>query len=272
MYQWMRRNPLCRLLKINVQKFFFVLSFNAGTISKCNIPLLRTLFRLLPIKLRPLSNTKEDIFSVKFVGTLPFEGLGQLKILVLEGCTSEDRVLEVGCGALMAGYPIIQYLNPGNYVGIEPNQWLIERTLTFPEIKESIKNNDVRFLNNEQFDATSLGETFDFVISHSVLCHCAHWQLPLFLENLSKVLPSAGKILASIRFCDGNEYGSPPYGGTENDFETWQYPGVSYFRKATVTLLAEKYNFHLRFADEYTKTMVKARRHSVQDWIVLIKK
>jgi hypothetical protein len=36
------------------------------------------------------------------------------------------HVLEIGCGCLVAGRPIMEFLSPDRYVGIEPNTWLIE--------------------------------------------------------------------------------------------------------------------------------------------------
>ena len=35
------------------------------------------------------------------------------------GLVPSSRLLEIGCGPLTAGIPIIEYLEPGNYVGVD---------------------------------------------------------------------------------------------------------------------------------------------------------
>ena len=37
----------------------------------------------------------------------------------------KSHVLEVGCGCLSAGVPVMRYLQRGHYVGIDPNRWLL---------------------------------------------------------------------------------------------------------------------------------------------------
>jgi cyclopropane fatty-acyl-phospholipid synthase-like methyltransferase len=54
---------------------------------------------------------------------------------------------------------------------------------------------------------------FDYIFSHSILSHAAHWQLDQYLENSKRVLAPNGVMLASIRLAEGNSYGS---GGSPN--------------------------------------------------------
>src|ERR1700686_3819341 len=98
------------------------------------------------------------------------------------------------------------------------------------KVRQLVKKKRARFLSVEDFDASQLRIQFDFVFSHSVLSHCAHWQLEVFLKNICKVLAPDGRILASIRLSEGNPHGSTgtPDGQDSRD-ATWQYPGVSWF-------------------------------------------
>jgi cyclopropane fatty-acyl-phospholipid synthase-like methyltransferase len=104
-------------------------------------------------------------------------------------------VLEIGCGCLHAGIPLIQYLEKGNYAGVDPNEWLRQKAMKKRYVRQLVKNKQARFLSVEDFDASELGIKFDFVLSHSVLSHCAHWQLEQFLRNIAKVLTPQGRIL-----------------------------------------------------------------------------
>jgi hypothetical protein len=122
----------------------------------------------------------------RYVATDEESGRRQLALLQREGCRPSSRVLEVRCGALHAGIPTIEYLDPGNWVGMDPNGWLIDAALTRPGNRQLVEAKRVTFLNVDDFDASSLGRSFDYVLSHSVLSHAAHWQLPLFLHNVGK--------------------------------------------------------------------------------------
>jgi hypothetical protein len=113
----------------------------------------------------------------------------QLELLKMNGCQPASSVLEIGSGCLVAGRPIMQYLMPDRYVGIEPNGWLLEAVKEgLPDTVALIEEKRPLFLDVTDFDASAAGRTFDFVISHSILSHAACWQYPLFLASIKKIL------------------------------------------------------------------------------------
>jgi hypothetical protein len=252
--------------------YLFVIILKARKIvrdSQC-FPAFLSLIRAKRYESLPqLSNNAS---AIAYVGTVPEEGIAQLAILIHKKCKSWHKLLEIGCGALIAGYPIMQYLNKGNYFGIDPNKWLVENSLQIAEVEKIATQKDARFIYNDRFDATPFNIKFDYVISHSILSHCAHWQLPLLLENVNKCVKSGSKIIVSIRFCEGNRYGSSGYKGTEMDFETWQYPGSSFFRKETIIRLAQRYGYDIYIDSICTQLIMLANSYAVHDWIVLEKK
>jgi SAM-dependent methyltransferase len=205
----------------------------------------------------------------RYVATDEESGRRQLALLQREGCRPSSRVLEVGCGALHAGIPTIEYLDPGNWVGIDPNGWLIDAALTSPGNRQLVEAKRATFLNVDDFDASSLGRSFDHVLSHSVLSHAAHWQLPLFLHNVVKVLAPAGRIIASIRLAEGNAFGSigSPDGRDSHD-ESWVYPGVSWFTFATVEREARSEGLEVSLKPEYTEVYIAGRNRERHDWLV----
>lgn len=222
-------------------------------------------------KFAPLPDTPVNHQAVRHVGTKDEEGQAQLGILIMHGCKPEHTVLEIGCGALNAGYPIMQYLNAGNYVGIDPNFWTIENSLKVPEVKAVADARKARFGASAEFDAASFGTKFDYVISHSVLSHAAHWQWPQFLKNVDAVLKPGGMILASLHFTEGNAYGDAGYGGTELDFNEWVYPGASYFRKETIFNLAKQYGYTARIDVAAAIIITRVHPASHHTWLVLQK-
>jgi SAM-dependent methyltransferase len=187
----------------------------------------------------------------------------QLNLLKMSGALPSSYILEVGCGCLVAGYPIMKYLLPAHYVGIEPNAWLIQAAVEGDsKIKQLINERHPRFLYNTTFDATSVDQKFDFVISHSILSRAATWQFTQFLQALKKVLTPQGIILASSRMSD--EFGNlqPNSNHTE-----WIYPGVSFFSWDTVQNVAAENGFEVLWKREYRNYMVAQAPTHYHDWV-----
>jgi predicted TPR repeat methyltransferase len=189
----------------------------------------------------------------------------QLELLKMNGCTPASHVLEVGCGCLVAGRPIMEFLSPDHYVGIEPNKWLIDAVKKgLPDTIDLIARKRPIFLKNKNFDATKARRRFDFVISHSILSHAAHRQYFLFLNSIKKVLAPGGVVIASIRFLDRN--GNVM--GDSNDSH-WVYPNVSYFSWETVERGAAEYGFKIEWRRDYREFFIKESPDNHHDWIRL---
>lgn len=205
----------------------------------------------------------------EYVGTDAVSGELQLELLKREGCEPDSKVLEVGCGHLHLGIPLMQYLGRSKYVGIDPNEWLRQDAMKDDRIRQLVAEKDARFLSSETFDASELGIQFDFIFSHSVLSHGAHWQLGQFLENAAKVLAPDGRILSSIRLAEGNDYGSEGSPDKKDSMdEEWVYPGNSYFTLETVTKAAEQLGLSTIYKPEYTEFYTQTRPKEFHDWVV----
>jgi cyclopropane fatty-acyl-phospholipid synthase-like methyltransferase len=205
----------------------------------------------------------------KYVKTDETSGRLQFELLKQEGCQPSSRVLEVGCGCLHAGTHLMQFLDRGGYVGIDPNAWLINNAIKQPTLRPLVEEKQPQFLFGTDFDASSLKREFDYVLSHSVLSHAAHWQLEQYLHNTSKVLAPGGCIVASIRLAEGNAFGSKGSPNREDSMDKeWVYPGVSYFKLATVLTTAERLGLQARHVPEHTAFYTKTRPKEFHDWIV----
>jgi cyclopropane fatty-acyl-phospholipid synthase-like methyltransferase len=182
-------------------------------------------------------------------------------------------VLEIGCGRLHAGIPLMQYLDKGNYVGVDPNEWLRQTAIKSRQVRQVIEEKQARFLSVDDFDASELGIKFDLVLSHSVLSHCAHWQLEIFLRNVGKVLAPEGRILASIYLAEGNAYGSSGTPDKEDSMhQEWQYPGVSFFKLSTVVKTADMLGLRAVHIPEYTEFYTETRPKECHDWLLFCSK
>ena len=206
-----------------------------------------------------------------YVGTDETSGLVQLDLLKKTGCNSSSNVLEIGCGALHLSIPLIKYLEKNKYVVVDPNSWLREKNVN--NNQNLIEQKQAIFLNVEDFDVSTLTRKFDFIFSHSILSHVAHWQLEQFLKNCSNVLSKDGKILSSIVLAEGNEFGSKGSKDKKDSMDKeWVYPFISWFRFSTVKQMASKYDLLVEHKPEYTEHYIKnTKPHEFHDWLIFYK-
>jgi len=235
-------------------------------------PVRDRLRRLVPSKIKRFLRQflpQGLIHAKDYVGTDRTSGQLQFELLKREGLGPGSKVLEIGCGCLHAGIPLIQYLEKGNYVGVDPNEWLRQEAMRDRRVRQLVTDKQARFLSVDDFDASELGIKFDLVLSHSVLSHCAHGQLEQFLRNASKVITPGGRILASIRLAQGNACGSSGTPDQEDSMhEKWQYPDVSWFRLSTITKTADTLGLMVVHIPKYTEFYTRTRPHEFHDWVV----
>ena len=93
----------------------------------------------------------------------------QIEMLKLQGLRPEHRFLELGCGPLTVGVPLIQYLEPGHYTGVDIRNSVLN--LCWREIGNSgLSAKNPRLICSSSFASDELqDQQFDFVYSFSVL-------------------------------------------------------------------------------------------------------
>merc|ERR1712060_865623 len=69
------------------------------------------------------------------------------------GMGPDDKVLEVGCGALNAGQFFIEYLDAGNYFCVEPNDLLHNVSISeSPSLQRNVSLKSPVFITRDDFD------------------------------------------------------------------------------------------------------------------------
>lgn len=180
-------------------------------------------------------------------------GIVMLDFLRDEGLEPRHRVLEVGCGCLSSGLPLLEFLDDGCYVGIEPNGWLVEAALA--ELSLSTPKT-ATFLWRSDFDAAECGVLFDFAIAHSILSHAADHQLAGCLLRVRDVMRPGGVFLASLRLGDHDTHA-----------QTWVYPDVAFFTFDTVERVAGHAGFRAEVLPEHRERMVRVAPNDLHDWV-----
>jgi hypothetical protein len=137
----------------------------------------------------------------RFLGGPPahFEERGRLSFisLVRRGLNPGSVVIDVGCGALRAGYWLIHFLEPDCYLGIEPatpNLDAARAHLLEPGL-EALKR--PRFSDTTDFDLTVFGAAPDFVLLRSVWSHTSKRQVGQVLDAFAAIAPPDALLLGS---------------------------------------------------------------------------
>ena len=141
-------------------------------------------------------NALED--SMGFRGQWDEHRRFQMDFLKSKGLLPSHKLLEIGCGPLTGGIPIISYLDSGNYFGIDIRSSVLD--LSWCEIglaKLSAKN--PRLICSTSFGSVELSEEkFDVVFSFSVLFHLTDELLKSYFAQVSARLKPGGICLAQV--------------------------------------------------------------------------
>ena len=137
----------------------------------------------------------------KVVGGM-WEEVGQLQrsFLISQGLSPKSMMLDVGCGALRGGIHFVDYLNAGNYFGIDNNQPLMDAgfEIELPKVGLQEKLPRSNLFCCRDFDARGFGVSFDFALAQSVFTHIPLSEIKLALSSLSPVMKPGGKFFATF--------------------------------------------------------------------------
>lgn len=134
----------------------------------------------------------------KFVGGL-WEEIGalQFEFLRQHGLRPDHSLLDVGCGALRCGLPIIEYLEPGNYCGVDLNASLIEAG-RYELAQKNLSTKNPQLLVSDKFELDSFGRSFDFIIAQSLFTHLNSSLIVRCLTEVANVLKPNGNCYATF--------------------------------------------------------------------------
>ncbi|CNE34209.1 Predicted methyltransferase (contains TPR repeat) [Mycobacterium tuberculosis] len=167
--------------------------------------------------------------------------LGQMQFdyLLKHGLKPGDRVLEIGCGNLRAGWRFIDYLDTGNYYGVDISPEILlaaQHTLARHGLQDKLPHltlvNDLKlgFLPSRHFTV---------VHAHSVFSHSP-------IQVIDECLAHVGRVLAPDGFFD---FTFDRTEGVEHHVLREDF----YYRTETLTGLAERHGLTARFMDDWER-------------------
>ena len=130
------------------------------------------------------------------------KGRIQIEFMKRRGLEPHHKFLDVGCGVLRGGLHFIDYLEPGNYYGIEAQEARIaagEWELRQAQLEHKKPN----LLVNEAFELDRFGETFDYALALSLFTHLDLNHIVRCLYEVGNSLNKWGEFYATFHEAPG---------------------------------------------------------------------
>jgi len=136
--------------------------------------------------------------SMGFRGQFDEHRRFQIELLKNLGLKPSHQFLELGCGPLTAGLPLIEYLDPGHYTGVDIRDSVLN--MSWREVgKAGLTRKNPRLICSDSFGSIELrSQTFDFVYSFSVLYHLADEILDRYFATVRKRIATGGFCIANV--------------------------------------------------------------------------
>jgi hypothetical protein len=134
----------------------------------------------------------------------------QFDLLTRIGLKEDHHLLDIGCGSLAAGRLLIPYLHPGRYFGLEPEEWLVDEGIA-GELGEDIRQvKRPTFSHDPNFNLTTFGRSFDFLVAQSIFTHASQAQIARCLGEARLAMGVESIFVATFmpadQSYDGNEW------------------------------------------------------------------
>jgi SAM-dependent methyltransferase len=177
------------------------------------------------------SHTRESWLEI---GKLQFD------FAVSHGLKPDMRMLEIGCGNLRAGWLFIDYLEPGNYYGVDISpDILVAAQDTIAEQGIAAKLPHLTLVTDLRLQFLP-DASFDFVHAHSVFSHSP-------IEVIDECFAHVGRVMTAGGFFD---FTFDRTEGTEHQVLREDF----YYRTQTLIELAAKHGLEATFMDDWEST------------------
>lgn len=164
---------------------------------------------------------------------------GQLQFDYLRrhGLRPSDRMLEIGCGNLRAGWLFIDYLDPGNYYGLDISpDILLDGQRTLAEFGLQAKLPHLALVDDLTFGFLPSAH-FSVVHAHSVFSHSPR-------HVIGECLASVGRVMAPGAFFDFTFHRTE---GAEHHLLGWAF----YYRTDTLLQLVGSHGLEARIMTDW---------------------
>ncbi len=172
-------------------------------------------------------------------------------LLTCAGLRQNHKLLDIGCGSLRAGRLLIPYLNAGNYIGVEPNRWLIEDGILNEVGRDQIRLKHPVFSYRDSLEEFAEPLQADYALAQSIFSHCGADLINTWLLQVSRHLKPTGGLFATFLIAS-----------TDYEGKGWLYPNNVKYKIDTMAALAAKNGLQFSLLDW---------KHPGQSWALFSK-
>lgn len=162
------------------------------------------------------------------------------------GLRQQHKLVDIGCGSLRVGRLLIPYLNAGNYIGIEPNEWLVKEGISREVGRDLIRIKKPQFYFSDSPKVLINHSGIDFAVAQSIFSHCGLDLIRGWLAGVAGALAPTGALIATFLpdQVDSSEKG-------------WRYPECVRYTPQTLQTIASELGLKFEILDW---------RHPHQTW------
>lgn len=178
----------------------------------------------------------DEMLHRRYVGPVdrwPISAAHQLAVLKAEGLHPQSHLVDVGCGPLCAGSLLIPWLDPGCYVGIEPNVDALLAGVEAEGLEEVIAVRRASFAIGTVTDLPELVADRrvwprpDMVLMHSIFSHMRPALMVESLRALKQAFSTGTVVIASFAL---SRIDDPAL----DDGDQWEYPGLVHYHRTRI--------------------------------------
>ncbi len=193
-------------------------------------------------------------------------GALQAEFLRKQGLRPDMRMLDVGCGCFRGGVHLVEYLDAGQYYGMDISQDLLDAGYE-KEIKPlglDSKLPRANLLCDGEFRAERLGTQFDIGMAQSVFTHLPTNHIKLCLARLAPVFKPGGVFYATAFVCKDGEDWTQSIPRANNLIKTHPTEDPFHYELADLARLADGSAWSFEYVGEWGhprgQTMLKFTR------------
>jgi ubiquinone/menaquinone biosynthesis C-methylase UbiE len=128
-----------------------------------------------------------------------WDEIGKLQFDFLRdrGLLPRHKLLDIGCGALRGGIHFVNYLDAGNYYGLDLNRSLIDAGRH--ELgRAGLTHKNPNLVVSDRFELQLFNEEFDYLLAVSVFTHLFANHILRCLAEVRNVLAADGRFFATF--------------------------------------------------------------------------
>lgn len=127
----------------------------------------------------------------------------QIQFLQEMGLTPNHYLLDIGCGTLRGGIPLIEYLQDGHYFGIESREEALDEGRR--ELQEAKLGKTTTLILSTDISQLKINQYFDYIWAFSVLIHMDDNVVEDTLDFVSRHLRYNGAFYANVNIGEENK-------------------------------------------------------------------